>query len=111
MRQLDLLLPRVQRKAAEMMDRFLLLLQEEGDWVKGSTISTRLHTSDRVLRSCASQSNGRVLSGQKGYRLTQDATLDEITHAENWLRSQARQMLLRSLEIRRFRHQGGKKVA
>lgn len=108
MTQLDLLLPRVTRNAAEMMDRFLHVLQDEGDWVKGATLAARLHTSDRVIRMCASHSKGRVLSGQKGYRLTQDATLDEITHAANWLRSQAREMLQRSMEIDRFKHRGGR---
>lgn len=108
MTQLDLLLPRVQKKAAEMMDRFLIMLQEEGDWVKGSTLATRLHTPDRVVRMCASRSEGRVLSGQRGYRLTSQATLDEITHASGWLRSQAREMLQRSMEIERFKHRGGR---
>lgn len=106
MTQMNLLLPRVTRKAAEMMDRFLESLQD-GQWHKGSDLATRLHTSDRVIRLMASDSGGRVLSGQKGYRLTRFASLDEITHAENWLRSQARQMLKRSLEIRRHRHTGG----
>lgn len=89
-----------------MQDRFLEALQD-GQWVKGSTLAARLHTSDRCIRLMANQSGGRVLSGQKGYRLTRFCTLDEITHAENWLRSQARQMLKRSLEIRRHRHTGG----
>lgn len=87
------------------MDRFLEQLQD-GQWVKGSVLSTRLHTSDRVIRMCADKSNGRVISGQLGYKLTRFATSDEIDHAERWLLSQAQKMTDRAREIRIARNRG-----
>ena len=104
--QLNLLLPRVHRKAAEMMDRFYEQLQD-GQWHKGSALSTRLHTSDRVVRMCAERSQGRVISGQLGYKMTRFATGDEIDHAEAWLLSQASKMKERAVEIRICRNRSG----
>ncbi len=100
-------LPRVQQKAAEMMDRFLVQLQD-GQWHKAKDLSWSLHTSDRVIRAMAEQSSGRVISGQEGYKLTRYATNDEIDHAEGWLISQANKMKARAVEIRRARNAGGR---
>ena len=103
MTQMNLILPRVTRKAAEMMDRFLIELQD-GSWHKGSDLATRLHTSDRVVRMCAERCD-MVISGNRGYKLQRDATQAEYFEWENRLRSQAREMLRRVVRgrIRRNR--------
>lgn len=95
--------PRVTRTAAEYLDRFLDALTD-GRWHKAGELQTRLHTSDRVLRKCADLSAGRVISSDQGYKLIRFATLEEIDEAENRLRSQARRMLHRVIEIRKQRN-------
>lgn len=59
---------------------------------------------DRHLRELANASEGRIISGQRGYRLTREATDDECDHAESWLRHQARAMTERAVAIRRCRN-------
>lgn len=97
--QPSLLLPRVQRKAAETMDRFLTELSD-GVWHTRAELEARLHTSARVIRMCAEHSKGRVISDQQGLKLTRFATTDELDHAEAWLISQGRRMIDRAREIR-----------
>ena len=60
--------------------------------------------SDRTLRMLAQVSQGQIISGQAGYCLIEEATPEEIRRAADWLRSQARQMLARSIAIRRRAH-------
>ena len=51
-----------------------------------------------------SASEGRIISGQKGYKLTVDATIQEVQHAAAWLRHQATEMNNRALQIDRVYH-------
>ena len=62
---------------------------------------------DRVLRTVAERSHGQIISGQRGYKLTRCASVEEIDHAEGWLLSQARHMTERAVEIRRARNRSG----
>jgi len=61
----------------------------------------------RAVRAAANASNGRIISGQKGYKLTCDATPAEIHHAAAWLEAQAREMAARACAIRRAWHAYG----
>ena len=74
-------------------------------WVTAKRLSFHLATSDRELRAMAEASAGEIISGQKGYKLSTEATIDEIDHAANWLISQGKKMLKRGIEIRRRAHQ------
>jgi hypothetical protein len=58
---------------------------------------------DRDLRSLASAS-ANIISGQKGYKHIKHATAEEISHAANWLESQAKKMSDRAGAIRRNAH-------
>ena len=53
----------------------------------------------RIVRSFAEESEGKVISGQEGYKLTAEATAEEIHHAAAWLRAQATKMLSRASSI------------
>lgn len=55
--------------------------------------------SDRKIRAIASASEGQIISGQNGYRLTRQAAEDEIRHSANWLRHQAGEMARRAAQI------------
>lgn len=74
-------------------------------WVKSNRLTHLvqqhgLKWSDRKIRAIAHASKGHIISGQKGYKLTAEATRDEIEHAANWLRHQAREMNARADEIK-----------
>lgn len=59
---------------------------------------------DRALRAIANASKGRIVSGQRGYCLIEEATVDEARHAASWLRHQAEAMLARAADIERAMH-------
>jgi L-asparaginase II len=63
--------------------------------------------NDRTLRAIASASHGQIISGQRGYALITEATVDEANHAAHWLEHQAKAMLARAYDIRRAMHQRG----
>ncbi len=75
-------------------------------WVRASEIVPNcIGLDDRMLRAIASASGGRILSGQKGYRIFDDTTpIGEAEHAADWIRSQARKMDKRASEIERLIH-------
>ncbi len=56
------------------------------------------------MRALASESRGRILSGQQGYKLTVECTPDEVAHATAWLKSQADLMRQRSIDISNIFH-------
>lgn len=75
-------------------------------WLKARDIITsRPHWTERKVRAIAEASAGHIVSGQEGYKLTQDCTPDEIQRACDWLRSQAKKMTQRALNIMRVTHQ------
>lgn len=68
-------------------------------WVKASVLCQVLGTDERTIRGLASESRGEIISGDKGYHLTVEATPDEVRHAANRLRSQAAVMIERATSI------------
>ena len=74
-------------------------------WVKASQIDDEIDISDRRMRRIAERSDGRILSGQKGYRFFDGSTpIEEADHAAAWLISQGRTMIRRGVAIRRRFH-------
>ena len=72
--------------AAEV-DRLILWLSGRG-WVRRSEIERQTDWDDRRLRALAEASNGHILSGQRGYRLTCQATPGERDECLARLRGQ-----------------------
>jgi len=60
--------------------------------------------NDRELRALAAASAGRIVSGQQGYCLIEEATVEEARHAAAWLRHQAAAMTRRAADIERAMH-------
>lgn len=85
--------------------RSLCELLDGRGWLKAQEIML-VHPTfrERYIRLTAASSQGQIVSGQKGYKLTTQCTPDEALHAMNWLRSQAKLMTLRSLEIGKVFH-------
>ena len=78
---------------------------------KGWTTAKQLRASgydDRTLRALAHASEGRIVSGQRGYCLIDEATVEEARHSAAWLRHQAEQMLRRAHEIEQAMHGGAR---
>lgn len=59
---------------------------------------------ERTVRAVAAASKGSIISGQKGYALTDQASIAEVQHAADWLRHQSKAMAQRALEIERAMH-------
>ena len=79
-------------------------------WQTAAQLKARLYFNDRKLRAIASASEGRIISGQKGYALIEEATVEEARHAAAWLRHQGNLMIRRAHEIEQAMHtRGGQK--
>lgn len=96
--------------AVTEVDRFVQVLQMQSDWLTAADLITRMglpptEQSRRFLRIWANASDGRVISGQKGYRHIDHATAEEIVHASRWLIHQAKEMEERGRAILRRAHQ------
>lgn len=87
----------------DLCETFVGALAGKG-WVTARELRDATGIDDRVLRMCAEASEGRVISGQKGYKLTAEATPGEIHHACAWLLSQAQRMTDRARQIRVAQH-------
>lgn len=75
----------------------------DGRWHTAKDIIGATGVSDRIIREVAERSDGEIIPGQKGYRLTRFATATEARRAESWLQSQGRKMIARAIEIRNAR--------
>jgi hypothetical protein len=62
--------------------------------------------ADRKIRAIAAASTGQIISypGSPGYKITLDATIEEIQRATAKLRHQATEMTSRALQIDRIYH-------
>lgn len=73
--------------------------------MKAREIEAQIEIDDRRIRVLAEQSDGRIISGQKGYRvLDRSTSIEEATHSAQWLISQGRKMEKRGLAILRRVH-------
>ncbi len=73
-------------------------------WQTARDLGAAKESDKRQLRAIAEASEGRIISGQKGYKLTREATLTEIDSTV-WMRHQGEKMIKRFLDIQRVRHQ------
>jgi len=60
--------------------------------------------TDRDLRAIAAASQGRIISGQRGYARTDQASVEDVNHAAAWLQHQGETMIRRAHEIRQAMH-------
>ncbi len=85
------------------VDEFVAWLAGRG-WVTAAQIEDAKDWSDRDIRAFAEASDGRVISGQKGYKLTREANPDEACQAADWLKNQGHKMIARAVKIQRVFH-------
>lgn len=60
--------------------------------------------NERTLRAIAAASNGQIISGQHGYALTSQASVEDVNHAAAWLQHQGELMIARARDIRQAMH-------
>ncbi len=72
-------------------------------WQTSKQLGALTEANKRILRAIAEASEGEILSGQKGYMLTREATPDDLKQA-GWLKSQGQKMLERWTAIQRVWH-------
>ncbi len=96
--------PKAPAVAVGDVDRLKSILAGHG-WQSCKSIATATGWTDRKIRALANAAAGAIISGQRGYRLTSEATPLEIHHAWTWLAHQADAMRLRSNQIRTQAHQ------
>jgi len=102
------------RDSSVLLEPLVYQLLADGQWHTARSfqdvgnVTIKITGIDRMVWLVAERSAGKIISGQKGYKLTKFATTEEIDHAERWLLSQASKMKARALEIRRSRNQGGR---
>ena len=99
--QLELFRQRREQERLAQMERTLATL---GAWVKGNALQVYLGLNERKIRQLAELSDGRIITGNKGYKLIGNATIEEIGECTGRLKSQARQMLRRAIRIERRFH-------
>lgn len=93
------------------IDALCEFLQGKG-WLNAQTLKNMLGLDERAIRTLAEHSDGRIISGQKGYRLFDRTTpLEEADRAAGWLESQGKKMLMRGAAIRRRYHRYAREVS
>ena len=97
-------LPLFQARAGDPNQRFLVELLKDRGWTLAEDIERLTGWNERQIRTLAAASID-LISGQKGYKHIDRATVEEIDHCCNRLESQAKEMHLRALSIRRRAHQ------
>src|SRR5213075_1562170 len=83
--------------ADESVDTVVAVLDQEMRWLTAEELCFKIgskptDSNKRKIRNIANASQGKIISGQKGYKHIRHATPEEITHAANWLRHQAKEM-------------------
>lgn len=74
-------------------------------WQTAKQLGAETESDKRILRAVAEDSDGQIISGQKGYMLTIEATPADLA-AASWLQSQGNKMLGRWIAIQRVWHRG-----
>lgn len=82
----------------------LLIALDQRGWMNARELTRLGYGSDRYLRAVAAASHGQIISGQRGYARTDQASVEDVNHAAAWLEHQATAMTQRAYEIRRAMH-------
>lgn len=99
------ILPFKPKNKAHHLTRLLQILHGQG-WLKAKQLEELCPTlKPRTVRELVEISGGQIIScTSKGYRLTVEATPDEVRHAMNDLRSRARKLDKRYVETSKVWH-------
>ncbi|MEK9753271.1 MAG: hypothetical protein VW338_08685 [Rhodospirillaceae bacterium] len=97
-------LPLFQPRAVDpQVDDFLALLAEFGHLTRAQFQGLR-GWNDRTVRALAAEAGPKVVRGQKGFCLTQNANLDETREAAEASIAQGKKMIRYGLQLKRQLH-------
>ncbi len=85
-------------RCPKSVDDLVEILESLHGWITAKKLAPWLN--ERTLRAMANASEGRIITGQKGYKAARYATQEEIAHSAYWLEHQAKEMLQRADIIR-----------
>ena len=88
------------------VDQLRVFLLDRG-WVTAKELKSVFGWTDRTSRALAEAADGDVLSGQQGYKLTRQATPEELLVACNQWQGQIEKMAKRLSATRRKWHAAG----
>ena len=97
---LSLFHPKAPKVTQTEVDNFVSMIAGYDDWIRARDLTPRTGCGERLLRAFAHASDGKVITGQLGYKSTAKASVAEVNHAAAWLESQARAMERRASAIR-----------
>lgn len=86
------------RRGNDSVELMIESLQGCG-WRHADEVGARTGLCAREMRQAANASQGRIISGQRGYCLIEEADTEDVMHCVNRLRHQAAEMLQRAVEI------------
>jgi hypothetical protein len=90
--------------SAEEVDALCAFLAGKG-WVKAKEIEAQIEVDDRRMRVIAEVADGRIISGQKGYKLFDRSTpIGEADEAACRIEAMCKKGLLHAAAIRRRIH-------
>ena len=75
-----------------------------GKWMPAQQLSRLTGMNDREIRHLAQISDGRIITGNNGYKLIRHASVIEVNECCDRLRSQASRMIGRVIQIQRRYH-------
>lgn len=106
-------LPLNDKKAVDRADieRLVFVLEINGRWMTAKELYAQTGFDDRKLRVLRSCANGTIVSGNSGYKLTKDATEEELAEYCGRYISQIRAMLDQVNTVRRTIHKREFKLA
>ncbi len=90
----------LQDRLAGGSTRLINALKGRG-WTQARVLGPLVAHTPREIRAAAAASGGRVIAGQRGYCLIEEASVPEVEQSASWLISQGNKMIARGLEIRR----------
>lgn len=104
--QMDLFAPRAVSRAEpdELAARLLVYLERAGGWRTREDVRRDVGFTDRETRLARQASDGAIIYGQRGFRATACATVEEIAACANTLESQAREMTAQAIRLRNRAH-------
>ena len=87
------------------VEKLIGLLSRCSDWISATYVKEVFGWSDRKTRAVASQSTGRIISSDLGYKATAKASPEDFNHFRGRLQHQVTEMTRRIMEAERAWHQ------
>jgi hypothetical protein len=89
---------------SDEVERFIEIIQRHADWMTAREVEIATGWGERKCRALASASEGKIISGNRGYKHTSRATPEEFQEFYGRMTEQGKAMLARAEHARRVHH-------